>query len=234
MENVLILSAFKDLIFKLCGSEYHRVEVSDDQFTALLNKAKQIYVEKHFDGSTRSIYELDVSSGEMVYTLPDYVDSVVSIINLGTLNSPVSVRKLMYEANPSMFNKDLVQYAFFQGYLEQQRITYGLYYHWDYTRTSKRLTLLSDPETDNIFLEIFKDNYIDDAEDIYEDHIFRDMCQALCLIQWSRNLKKYERALIGNSTLNWKEIEEDGKTLWEETLEKIDTEYCEEPEIEFG
>jgi len=230
----MLLADFKTLIFKLCGSTYHRVEVDDNQFTALVNKARQIYVEKHFDGSQRSIYELDVSSGDMTYTLPDYVDAVVSIINLQTLDTPVSIRKLIYEANPSVFDGDVVQYSFLQGWLSQQRITYGVYYHWDYTRTARRLTLLADPEADTLYLEIFKDNFVTDAEDIYEDHIFRDMCQALCLIQWSRNLKKYDRALVGNSTLNWKEIEEDGKTLWEETLEKIDTEYSEECDIIFG
>lgn len=228
---------FKDLIFQMCGSEYHRVEVSDDVWdNFIVPKVTNKFVEFHFDGSTKKIVPLQIINNQTDYLLDSEIESVTSIISPDTIPgtiSPIHLYKEKMFREGSVMN--LSDFTLFQGWISQMRITTGNYYHYGFNKITKTLRLYNPSQLPSeVFLEVYIDSSVDSIDLMRENTLYQEMSMALTNIMWAKNLKKYDRALIGGSTINWKDIEDDGKEMWEKCIEELKNEQSESPEIEFG
>ena len=229
---------FKTLIFQMAGSDYHRIEVSTEVWDSyILPKIIRKFVEVHYDGSTKKIYPLTIDSDTTTYVLDSDIESITSVLSAGTVDSGISPVKLYKERllRDGISNTNLSDYTLFQGFIAQSRITTENYYHWNFNRISKEFTLFNPAQAPaSLFLEAYSDRSVDLIEDIREHDLFQEMALAQLYISWSRSLLKYDRALIGGSTLSREDIATTGQELWEVTIEKLKTEESEQPEIEFG
>ncbi len=149
-----------------------------------------------------------------------------------------SVRKLIYESGQMRgdpADSSIVDYTQFLAQMSLFDIVYKKHYHFDFNKLTHTFSLLTKTAVQNpLYLEIYTDASTSQAESLYDSWLFQDMCLAQVQIAWARSLKKYNRALIGGSDLNWSEIETEGQELWEKCLETIENDFSNQPEIEFG
>jgi len=232
-------TTFKTLIYNMAGYNIHNITVDDTVWeNYILPKATRKYVEKHYDGAKPSVYQLDLTSGVLDYTLPNTISMVSGVYLLGgsgVVSPEISPRKLMYEQNMHGDSyEDLMSYSYFSGYLEQQQITYGTYYLFSYNRQTRNFHIQNDEDKTEMYLECYTDESINNIDVIREDDIFQDLCLALLLQCWARTMNKYDLVLIGGRQLNWRDIKEDGKNLWDETIQLIENEYSEPVEFDIG
>lgn len=233
-------STFKNLIFKMCGDKYHRVELDDDVWNYhIIPKINQKFSEFHFDGSTKMILPLSIIPSQTVYDLSDLdytIESVTSILAPETVPGTISPIRLYRESMMRNGNtQNLSDFTFFQGWISQHRITVGNYYHYSYNKIARELSIFNPSQCPSeIFLECHIDRVADLIESIRENPLYQEMAKALTLMEWSEAHIKYERALIGGSTIKYDAILERGKDLWEKCLEELKNEQSEQPDIEFG
>lgn len=229
------LSTLKTLIFQAAGSEYHRVEVSDTQFNSFIVPHCIEWLNENSDEATRpDTYQLMLSTGVKDYTLPSYVFYVTGYYPDST-PYPMSRRKYIYEKSGLAYD-DMVTLAYSNAYMRDMELNTGIYHTFHFNTTTKLFTLLNTESLSSIYLSIYRDDFVTSSykESMFENKVFQRLILAHTYIQWARNLKKYNRELIGGSTLNWEALMEDGKELLEKTEEEIKTKYQEQPEWEFG
>ena len=223
----------KTRIFKKLGYPMHNVEISDDQFEYIVDEAIDTYVERHHAGTTKEIYIVSLTDGTYDYTLPDYVQSVIGYYATSNQSYP-SIRKIFYEYNPDIASLDLISFVSFDSFMKTTDIVMGIRHDFNYNDALKLFQIRNIEGRSDIALEIRKDVSYDNAEYIYGDQFFQKWVEALSLIQMSRNLKKIDRPLLGNETINWRELEEDGKQMLENLEEKLKTDEIEPIGIMFG
>ena len=233
------INAFRTLIYKICGSTYHRIEVPNDVFNDhIVPKCKQYFSNFHHSGSSVVTIPIELVSGQKDYILSSDILEVTEVLSgVSAINPSISPSRLYREDMLRRGITNLSDYSLSMGWLNQMRITLSPYYHFSFNKFNHVLTIQNPTQIsgNSLFVEAWK-NEINNSNltGIFNDDLFRDMVTAQVYINWARQLKKYDRALLGASTLNWKELEESGNELWEKSIERLRNEESEEPEILFG
>lgn len=229
----MILTALQTLIFKELGKEYHRINISDNQFQDIIvPRALNWFAEHHDDGTRPSTYELDLVSGTHDYTLDSNILYVVGYFT-ESIGYPISRRKYLYEKSWNV-SEDIVSYSYSNAYLSDLNLTTGIYHNFKYNSATNIFTIRNIQGQSKIYLDVFINDTIDNAESIYENYIFQKLVLGHSYILWGYNLNKFEGQILGGRTINWREMVELGKEILEETKEEVLNEYSEEPEWEFG
>lgn len=231
----ITLSQLKDRIFEKMGGApgMFNIEISDNQFQYIVDDVTDEYVDRHFDGTTPEIYILTLTEGTYEYILPNYVKNVIGYYATTSQSYP-SLRKLIYEYNPQIITTDLISFVAFDSFLKTTNLIMGISHDFNYNSTLKLFQIKNLEGLSSIALQIRKDISINNYEDMYADPFFQKYVLALSLIQWARNLKKIDRPLLGNETINWREIEQDGKDLLDEVKEELKKDEIEPIGIYFG
>ena len=237
--GAMTYNEFKDFIYLMAGSSYHQIEVPADVFEKYcVRKALNKFIEFHMDGSTMFVYPLELQKGVTTYTLPDDICSVTSVLSTqGALNPSVSPTRLFREDMLRCgVSSSVADYSMFSGWLSQMRITLNPYYYWNWNRLLREFSIYNPAQvpSSHLFLECWKDHSVTDIGKIYANPLFQELTLALLYQMWARSLMKYNRALVGGSELNWKDIEENGKELWEKTVEVLKEENMNQAEFLFG
>ena len=223
----------KTKIFERLGDEFEEVEISDNQFQHIVDEAKDEYVERHHAGTTPEIYILSLTEGTFEYTLPNYVKSVEGYYETSNQSYP-SIRRLIYEYNPDIAQIDLISFAMFDAFMKTTNIVTGIRHDCNYNDALNLFQIKNLEGRTSIGLQIRKDISVDNAENMYADQFFQRWVEALSLIQWARNWKKFDRPLLGGATLNWRELEADGKEMLEQLREELKNDEIDPIGIYFG
>jgi len=229
----ITFNELKTRIFERLGHPMHIVSISDNQFQYIVEEALDGYVERHHAGTTKEIYILSLTQGTYDYTLPDYVHSVEGYYASSNQSYP-SIRKIFYEYNPDIASLDLISYVFFDSFMKTTDIVMGIRHDFNYNDALNLFQIRNLEGRSDIALEIRKSVAYDNVEYIYGDQFFQKWVEALSIIQFSRNLKKIESPLLGNETINWQSIEDDGKQMLEKIEEKLKTDEIDPIGIYFG
>ena len=223
----------KTKIFERLGDEFESVEISDNQFQHIVDEATDEYCERHHAGTTPEIYILSLTDGTFEYTLPSYVKSVVGYYETSNQSYP-SIRRLIYEYNPDIVSIDLISYSMFDAYMKTTDIITGIRHDFNYNDALNLFQIKNLEGRTSIALKIYKSIADSNAEYMYGDQFFQRWVEALCLIQWARNWKKFDRPLLGGATLNWRELEADGKEMLEQLREELKNDEIDPIGIYFG
>lgn len=226
---------FKNLIYKIAGSKYHRIEVDDEVFNNhILPLALHYWVENHYDGSQKFVYELKLVPGQFTYQLPPKISAVVAIMQ-SNVDIPVPFRTLAFNRNPDMFLAyDMVSYSMFNAWMEEAQITFGWYYDFQFSKDTKLFTIMNPERQTTLYLVCYTDESVEHMDKIRENPIFQKLVTGYLLLNWARSLTKYDSELVGGRKFDKDAIRQDAEKTIEEARKEIEEELSEEPPILIG
>jgi len=230
-------TSFKEYILNNIGDEWHNIEVSDNQFQNIVGQCVKKHAEYHYDGTNIEVYPLTILDSTTVYTLPSKVHSIQGYYR-SSISSGISIRKYILEANMDYtLGIDTVSYTMFQSALEDLSITAGVFYDYSYNHTTKQFTILNPTEAGTtLYLKVYADISDSSAniELIYEDRWFQKYVEANIMLTWARNNYKFDRQILGNASVNWREILQEAKEDIEKLEEELHTNLSNHPFLLIG
>jgi len=231
------LADFKTRILNNMGDGFHVVELTDPQFTNVYRRSMKRMIEMHYDGAKEQVYVLTLTSGTTEYTLPSNIHSVTGYYkadNSAAGGTP-SWRKLFLERNmTSIALGNIMDYSIFTAYMRDIDITFGQKHLFSFNKNTKKLQFLNTQGLNDIALEVWIDNSIDDSEYLHDDEFFEEFVTQKCILQWCMNLKKYSGELLSGTTVNWQEMEQTAREELEKLEQRMKEEYMEVYDIMIG
>jgi hypothetical protein len=96
---------------------------------------------------------------------------------------------------------------------------FSIMYHAQYSDARQEILITPTPATAGTgLLTVYRK---ETAENLYNDDMVKRLCVAKAMIQWGRNLGKYEMTMPSGGTIKGSEILSDGKELLEKIMEDI-------------
>lgn len=235
------LNEFIDYIKLKLGATVNNVEVSDEQFTQIIEDCTQAYWKYNMgDATYQTVLAINLSANVSAYQLPSGIDSVVDMA-LSTSNG--SINELFTVQNqtiyPMLMQGNLVggtgyglsgprsmggantlsEYNISMLYLNQVKDFFQKRFTCQFSSNTNTLRVWPTPDYDCVAMLTVWQREL--ASDLYNNYHVKNLAVALALIQYGMNLGKYVMNLPGNGTINYQIYLDQGYAMRDKTLEDI-------------
>jgi len=201
------------------------IELADDDIKECISDAADLFSRRHYSGTERKLYMLNLNQNDVTYTLPDYIHSVVSYYKFNEFNTPTLQRLVLTELNIMYESSNLINFAVFKDYIKTVERVLMPQYDFDYNELTRRLTFRHRPHQDAkgndvMYLEVFTDLSKTDLETIYDNNWFIRYTTELSRLKWSTIVGKYDKRLTNNAKYNYERMYDMAMT----NIEKLENE----------
>jgi hypothetical protein len=204
------------------GIELIDVELTDDQIKECIGDASDKFVRRHFNGTERGLYKLDIIEGQMTYTLPNYIHAVTAYYKFNEFSTPNLQRLVLTELNIMYESSNLINFAVFKDYIKTIEKILMPNYDFNYNNTTKKLFFRHKPviEPFLIYLEIYTDVSQTDVNSMYDNQWFIKYSTELSRLRWSQIVGKYTKRLTNGAEYNFELMYSQAR----EELDKLENE----------
>lgn len=201
------------------------IELADDDIKECVADATDLFSRKHYSGTERKLYKLDLNDTDVTYTLPDYIHSVTGYYKMNEFNTPQLSHLILSELNLLFENSNLMNFMVFKDYIKTVEKTLMPNYDFDYNELTRRITFRHRPNPDDLnnnimYLEVYTDLSKTDLETIYDNNWFIRYSTELSRLKWSTIVGKYDKKLTNNARYNYERIYDMAMT----NIEKLENE----------
>jgi hypothetical protein len=210
------------------GIELIDVELTDDEIKECIGDATDKFVRRHYNGSERSVYKLDIVLGQMQYKLPDYIHAVTSYYKFNEFSTPNLQRLVLTELNIMYESSNLINFAVFKDYIKTIEKILMPNYDFTYNSTTKNIFFRHKPviEPFEIYLEVFTDVSQTDAESMYDNQWFIKYSTELSRLRWAQIVGKYTKKLTNGAEYNYEFMYNQAVDAIEKLEEELETQFA--------
>ena len=239
MARIVTLAGMKSYISKNLGSPVIQVEIADTQYDMIIDDTIQLFQKYHTgEGNYLDYIGFTVSAGVSAYStsgldLASTIDFNLSTgtDGINTLFSPT--HQVLYQdwvvlgnypggsggSNSQYSGMNLTGYEIAMQTLNDVRDTFSIMYHAQYSDARQEILITPTPATAGTgLLTVYRK---ESAENLYNDDIVKRLAVAKAMVQWGRNLGKYEMTMPSGGTIKGSEILSEGKELLEKIMEDM-------------
>jgi hypothetical protein len=201
------------------------IELADEDITECINDATDLFSRRHYSGTERKLYVLNLDATSVTYTLPNYIHSVSGYYKFNEFNTPTLQRLVLTELNVMYESSNLINFAVFKDYIKTVEKVLMPQYDFDYNELTHRLTFRNRPHEggtggDIIYLEVYTDLSKTDLETIYDNNWFLRYATELSRLKWSTIVGKYDKKLTNNAKYNYERMYD----MANENIQKLEDE----------
>jgi hypothetical protein len=237
MARITTLAAMRNYIKTMLGSPVITVELADAQLNQIIEDVVQVMNDYHTgEGNYHDYIGFSVSAGTSAYNVSAY--NIASTVDFDLFNTNDGLNVLFsethnilwrdfvlhgnYPGGPGDANGEgmvLAGYNVMTNYLEDVKDTFSLMYHAQYSDARQEFLLTPTPKENGTgLLTVYRK---ETAENLYNNHIVKNLCIAESKILWGHILGKYSMTLPSGGTINGQDIKSDGKEEKEKIMEQI-------------
>lgn len=199
------------------GIELLDVELTDDQIKECIEDASDKFVRRHYSGTSRSVYKLDITLNESEYSLPDTIRSVASYYKFNEFTTPNLQRLVLTELNIMYESSNLINFQVFKDYMKTIERVLMPNYDFDFNEVTHKIRFRHKPVIDplEIHLEVYTDVSKTDVEAMYENRWFIKYTTELARREWSDIVGKFTKRLTNGALVNF-------ELMYDKAIREID------------
>jgi len=235
--SISSLAEMKTYIKRRLGHPITVVTISDEQLEDIINDSGDIFSRYHYgsDATYLDFLSINLLSGVSEYNLSgNDIQEVFDLdYSLGTTEGGLSdlfspMNTLFYDEWVTMGNHpgssgpgglSLVHYQISMDYVEQIQRYFSRLYHAYWHGPTQTIRVVPTPNDDmTVLLSVYKKTT---TSQLYNNILFKDLCVAKAMIQWSITVGKYDATAPGGGRINYDRFYEMGSKLEEDTMAKI-------------
>ena len=233
------LESMKEYIKRKLGAPISVVPITDAQFDDIIGDCGDVFSRYNYgsDSTYRDFIVIDAQKGVVDYDLSgQFIQEVFDLdYSLGSSTRGLSnmfspINSLFYNDWVLMGNSpgsgggelNLTHYQIQMDNVEQLQRYFSKEYFGYWDSSSEILKIVPTPDEDmKMMAHVYKRK---ETSNMYNNILFKDLCVAKAMIQWSINVGKYDIETPGGGKVNYERIGQMGMDLEEKTMLKISLE----------